>query len=110
MIDIREKTAEEIAFDRLTEINNHSKESVEVAKQNYYTAYFRFWRPEGTTTQAICDAAGNQAYKIFETAGVWIGCIQALDPSWTPPPAPNEFTINPDGTVTIGDPIEVTPE
>lgn len=105
MLNIREKTQDEIAFDRLTEIDRHSVSSVDTAKQNYFTAYFLFWRPEGTTTQEICDRAGNQAYKIFETAMAWIGLIQTLDPSWTPPPAPNKFTVNPDGTVVIGDEI-----
>lgn len=105
MFQIPEKTHEEKIRDQIIAINEHSRISAETAKANYYGAFDMLWNPPYGTPQDICDGLGSQAYKLFENAMTWIGVIVALDPSWQYPPAPNEFTINHDGTVTIGEPI-----
>lgn len=105
MFTIEEKTQEEKTKDAVRGMNSHAVASVENAKNNYRTAFNLLWDNENATPQEICDALGNQAYKLFENAMIWISAITKLDPTWVYPPAPNEFTINPDGTVTIGEPI-----
>jgi hypothetical protein len=79
---------------------------VENAKVNYQIAFDMLWNTPDLTAQEVCDSLGNQAYKLFETAMKWIQLIQQFDPNWVYPPAPRFFTVNEDGTVTIGDLVE----
>lgn len=105
MFNIQPKTKQEIKRDAALAIAEHARVSVENAKSNYQIAFDKLWHDPLLTPQEVCDACGSEAYRLFESAMTWIGVIVALDPTWQYPPAPNEFTINPDGTVTIGEPI-----
>lgn len=110
MFNVPEKTKAEKITDIVREIDKTSYETIENAKVGYKAAYDLLWHNSEITPQEICDAFGNEAYKLFENAMKWISLIQEFDATWVYPPAPNLFTINQDGTVTIGEPIEIEEE
>jgi adenine specific DNA methylase Mod len=111
MFNIPEKTKEDNIKDVAREIEKSSQEAVENAKVGYKRAFDMLWHTtDDITPQDVCDEFGNNAYKLFENAMKWINLIQQFDPAWVYPPAPYEFTVNEDGTVTIGDLIEVPEE
>ena len=61
-----------------------------------------FWNNPSATPQQICDKLGTSAASAFDTSNKVFTLIISLQPSYTPPTAPLAFTINDDGTVTIG--------
>jgi hypothetical protein len=82
----------------LVKFNN---EALQTMINNAQTAFYVFWNNEDATPQEICDLFGNNAYKLFENYGLIVQLILTLKPDTILPTPPNQFTINPDGTVTI---------
>jgi len=104
MFNIPDKTTADLARERVAQIDAYAKSSIQTQKDNYRYAYDLLWSFENP--QEIFNLLGSQGYLVFENAQKAIVAIMALDPSYLPPPAPFEFTINPDGTVTIGNKIQ----
>lgn len=109
MFNIPEKTRQDKVIDVVRQIDTKVIETIENAKVGYRATYDLLWHNQDVQPQEICDQLGNEAYKMFENAMRWIQAIKQFDPTWEYPPAPNEFTINEDGTVTIGQPIQIEP-
>jgi len=54
----------------------------------------------------ISEALGSDAVKLFQLLGSLEGLLGAYDSDYAPFVVPYEYTINQDGTVTIGDKVE----
>ena len=66
----------------------------------------RLWsNPDGLTPQEVCDSLGKDASQLFQLAQEVQTMISALNPGAIPMVAPYKYTINPDGSVTIGDKV-----
>jgi hypothetical protein len=65
------------------------------------------WRnPQGLTPQQVMDGFGAEAHELFELSNqllTMLGNVKSDDPYLSEAAAPYEYTINQDGTVTIGD-------
>ncbi len=106
MFNIPEKTRQDELIDIVRKIDSKVLETIENAKVGYRATYDMLWHTPNVHPQEICDILGNEAYKMFENAMRWIQVLQQFDPSWVYPPAPYQFTVNENGTVTIGELIE----
>lgn len=84
-------------------IASFNKDILDNMITNYESAFMMFWNNPNTTTQAICDRFGNKAYQLFAASDAIRQLIVQMRPSYTAPVVPFLFTINQDGTVTIGD-------
>ena len=66
-------------------------------------AFNDFWNNSIVTPQEICDYHGKDAYLLFTVLSDAVDFIVAkLDAEFKLPPIPYEYTINQDGSVTIG--------
>ena len=98
-----EKTEEEKLVDLVNTFNNESVLSLDNVKHNYKRLFDMLWLQDNP--QAFFDLMGNEAYKVFETAQKTVLYIMSIDPTYTQPEAVYEYTVNADGTVTVGDKI-----
>jgi len=64
---------------------------------------------QGLTPQEVFDALGTNGAELFQLSGLLVTTVNTAKPDTLDAAQPYEFTINPDGTVTVGDPVE-TPE
>lgn len=55
--------------------------------------------------QEILDALGTDASELFALADLLVQTVNQVVPNTIVPSYPYEITINPDGTVTLGDPV-----
>jgi hypothetical protein len=100
-----EKTQEEIKRDEIRRCAEYRKGALEAHTSAYEVAFHEFWNNSIVTPQEQCDALGTNAMQFFITSQTTATYIKTLNPGWTPPEVPYEFTINADGTVLIGDKI-----
>lgn len=63
------------------------------------------WSSPEYTPQGIMDSRGTGAGQMFVIFGKLQELLVAIDPSYVPLSAPYAYTINQDGTVTIGEKI-----
>lgn len=70
-------------------------------KKQYVDSFNCLWSNQNATPQEILDVYGVNAKQLFVVSRATALFIKSLDPSWTPPTLPKEFTINDDGTVTV---------
>jgi hypothetical protein len=68
---------------------------------------FMWDNPQGLTPQDVCDAAGVDAGKYLTSHGALTGAITAAAAAFSGTPdialPTHAFTINPDGTATVGE-------
>lgn len=101
-----EKTEQEIKLDEIRRCAEYRRGAVESHISAYEVAFNDFWNnSEGVTAQEHCDALGSNAIQFFNASQATQNYILSIMPAWTPPTIPNEYVINPDGTITIGEVI-----
>lgn len=61
---------------------------------------------QGLTPQEVFDALGTNGAELFQLSGLLVQTVNAAKPGAINPAQPYEFTINEDGTVTVGNPVE----
>ena len=105
-----QKTEDEIKIDEIRRCADFRKRAVEAHISSYEEAFNDFWNNSLVTPQEQCDALGNSAVQFFIVSATTQQYILALKPDWTPPFIPYEFTCNEDGTVVIGNKIEIITE
>jgi hypothetical protein len=100
-----EKTESEVKNDEVRRCASFRWGALDTHKSYFEKSFDDFWNNAIVTPQEHCDALGNQAIQFFQIAALTIEYINTIDPSWIPPTVPYNFTINQDGTVTIGNKI-----
>lgn len=63
---------------------------------------------QGLTPQQVFDALGTDAAEMFQLSGLLVQTVNAVKPDTLSAAQPYEFTVNDDGTVTVGN--EIVPE
>jgi len=58
--------------------------------------------PRGMTPQEVLDGFGADAAELFRLSSLLVQVLNEAEPGGYPYQTPNEFTINGDGTVTVG--------
>lgn len=96
------KTQEEIVKDNILSWYKQINDTIQYDIDKYNESFEMFWSEENVTPQERCDMLGNQAYKVFEDSMDRIVHLMKYQPTWNPPIPPYKYTINEDGTVTIG--------
>lgn len=97
-----EKTPEELAKEQVMAFSRESQSVLDNYKYNYQRLFNMIWSTS-VHPQDFFDVLGSNAASIFATAQKVVMHIIDLDPTYTPPSAPYLFTVNPNGTVTVGD-------
>ena len=104
-----EKTTEELAKEAVMSFSKESQDVLDNYKYNYQRLFSLIWN-SSIHPQDFFDVLGSKAVTIFQTAQEVVTHIMKLDPTYVPPSAPYEFTIENDGTVTVGDKIIIESE
>lgn len=64
------------------------------------------WEQEADTGPAdVLGILGESSAELFQLSAQLVAFIQAIDPDFSPEHIPFAFTIEEDGTVTLGEPI-----
>jgi hypothetical protein len=102
-------TKEPTKAQRLTELRNDMAKSnrimLERLQETLESGFDTVWNNEEFTPTEILDSYGTDAVQLFQASAALQTVIAQLDPEFAPLATPNEVTVNPDGTVTVGDPI-----
>lgn len=61
--------------------------------------------PQGLTPQQVFDSLGTSAGELFQLSAVLVQTVNTVQPNTLDAAQPYQFTVNPDGTVTVGDPV-----
>lgn len=77
--------------------------ALDMLKSNFKNSFNSLWNNPNATPQEILDMFDTNAYKLFATSRDTIMFIKSIDPEWEAPISPKEFTVNPDGSVTISE-------
>lgn len=61
--------------------------------------------PQELTPQEVFDALGTNSGELFALSTLLVNTVNAAKPGTLVDEHPYNYTINPDGTVTVGDPV-----
>jgi hypothetical protein len=75
-------------------------------KQEHARIFNMLWNNPKASPQEILDEYGTDAAELFSFSLQIQTMAKAIDPTYVRLVSPYEYTINPDGTVTIGDKIK----
>lgn len=85
--------------------------SLDRLKQTYITGMSLIWSAEGDVgPDEVLEMLGTDASQLFIKGNRLLTFIMEEDPDWIPPLPTREFTINPDGSVTLAPVPQPTPE
>jgi hypothetical protein len=95
---------------RASAMRAHLVRTLDLLRDAHRRGMALMWEVEGSTgPQQVFDQFGGQAAELFVHGSALVQFIQGLDPLFVPSPIPFEFTINEDGTVTVGEPVAPEP-
>jgi hypothetical protein len=86
-------------LDRIIDENTHC---LSVMKDTAKAVFQLLWHSSDKTPQQVCDMMGTDAAKGFEAHAKLQELIYLIDPTWVPLVPPVGYTVNQNGTVTIG--------
>jgi len=75
-------------------------------KQEHARIFNLLWNNPKATPQEILDQYGTDAAELFSFSLQIQTMAKAIDPGYVPLVSPYEYTINRDGTITVGDKIK----
>lgn len=102
LLDIPELTPEEKAARTKLQIQAKARNSLNNIKRDLEDGFRLFWYPDlPQTVQMNAEAFGTDCAAWFDLNSKTVDFIISLDPTYVPP-TPGAYTINQDGTVTIG--------
>ena len=85
------------------QIEKDAYDAYETLIKTYETIYKRVWQNHlGLTPQEVFDSLGTQGVELFQLSALLVQTVNTAQPGTIIPAQPYEYTINPDGTVTIG--------
>jgi len=74
--------------------------------KTYQDLYDRVWENRlGLTPQQVFDGLGTQGVELFKLSHLLVTIVNSAQPGTIKLIQPYEYTINPDGTVTVGKPL-----
>lgn len=106
MIINKEKTQEEINADIVHEFVDYLNNVVKGTENRIQALFSKFWE----NAEVIAPALGTDAGKLFTLLGSLEALLEAYDDTYKKCAVPREYTMNEDGSVTIGDLIPVEEE
>ena len=86
----------------LTQIRAQNTYCLAVMKETATNVFQLLWHSTDKTPQEVCDMLGTDAAKGFEAHAKLQELIYLIDPTWVPLVPPVGYTVNQNGTVTIG--------
>jgi hypothetical protein len=102
LLDQTPPTPQELAAQTKDAIRKKAILSLGNIKRDLEYSFNLFWFPTAPqTVQMNADAFGTECAELFQLNSHTIDFIQLLDQTYVPP-TPGAYTINQDGTVTIG--------
>jgi len=105
-----EPTKEQKLNETKSTIKNISKNMFETIVKRHQFVWDMIWdNSRGLTPQEVVDAFGSDAYELFVFSLNIQTLLAQANINYSFMSTPNEFVINPDGTVTIGE-LKVTEE
>lgn len=83
-----------------------------IKRQHSYIFNTIWYNPDGLSAQDIFDAFGTESHELFTFSQSIQTLLHQIDSNYIPLSPPNDYTINADGTVTVGElkivPVEET--
>ena len=93
------------------QVARKSYETFQAMVGNYSEIKRMMWQnQQGLTPQQAFDALGTNAAELFQLSSVLVQAVNSVKPNTLDPAQPYEFTVNEDGTVTVGDPVATEDE
>lgn len=80
-----------------------------IKRQHSYIFNTIWYNPDGLSAQDIFDAFGAEAYELFTFSQSIQTLLYQIDKNYIALTPPNDYNINNDGTVTVGD-VKLPPE
>ena len=73
-------------------------------KKEYENLFTRVWEnADGLTPQEVLDSFETDAFELFSYSDLVRQVLVQVNPNYSVPEVPYNFTINGDGTVTVGE-------
>jgi len=107
ILDKHEGTKAEKAFEHRKKITDISKKLYRKNENLHRQLFNMVWESDELTPQEILDEYGTDAKDLFIFSGQIQGMLLAINPNYIALDTPNEYVINLDGTITIGDPRDI---
>lgn len=98
MIKRPKKTNDDLAKELVISMASVDEGTLNLLKERYKQNFNAYW----ANADIINTFLGTEAKTIFTSSAQWVEIIQTLDTEWQPLTAPRTFTVNEDGTVTLG--------
>lgn len=108
MINIQ-KTHEELVKDEVVKIVNYSDNISKGTDNRHKSLWNMIWHNSIATPQEIFDLFGQNAVKLFQLSSALQHLLTEVLNGYEMMSPPYEYTINEDGTVTVGNKIEQEP-
>ena len=102
------KTSAEIAKEQVAAMSQQNDEGLSMLKSSVSSGFLLLWYNDKSTPQDILDQFGTNALELFKMHQSIRAFIRTLDPTYIGLVPPYNFTINQDGTVTVGS--KITPD
>ena len=83
--------------------SNATSRNVNNLERAVHESYYLLWRNKDLAPQEIMDSFGTKASTIFLVSLKTQEFIKVINPDYTSLVTPYEYTINVDGTVTVGE-------
>jgi hypothetical protein len=93
-------TQEQLNLKVKSEIVNCAKRGLQMTKNLHEKSFNLIWQNEDP--QAILDLFGTNAAELFYASSETEALIKKRDSAYEAPTVPYEYTVNEDGTVTVG--------
>jgi len=90
-----------------SQIRNMSKVLYNLMFEKHGLIFREIWNCPTVSPQEIMDMYGTDAVLLFLFSSQIQNLLASSNPNYVPLAPPYQYTINPDGTVTIGDPIQL---
>lgn len=89
-----------------TQIARKSYETFQGMIGSYNDIKERVWNnPQGLSPQEVFDALGTNSAELFQLSALLVATVNSAAPDTLDGSQPYAFTVNGDGTVTVGDPV-----
>ena len=102
-----QKTKEELLKEKVSRIVQSANGLIDMIKAEHTMSFIALWSHENP--QEIFDLLGSESALMFRDSHGIQTLLKTVDPDYELLVPPYEYTINQDGTVTIGDKIGELP-
>ena len=100
-----EPTTEQLIARTNSRIKKVSLNIYKTMENRHESVWDLIWNnKDGLTPQEILDSFGSDAAELFLFSGSIQAMLASAGAGYVPVETPNEFVVNGDGTVTVGDP------